>query len=290
MDAPDSIRSPLDGLTVGEAMHPGVVTCLPDDDLARVAAVLVAHGIHGVVLAPAAGPTALIVTDLELVRAALERADARAAEIAREPVASVPVRAPLHQAVAMMAQRYVSHLLATEPESPAPAGLISSFDIAAVFGSRDPRLAREIRPAPARPMVSALTLDEARAGDAMHHGIAMCPADAPLATVARTMAEHRVHCVAVVGIEPAAQHFTWGLVSDMDLVLALHRGALEEPAAAIAATEPTAVEEDDSLRRVAALMVERDTRHVVVVGPRGLPTGIISTRDVAGILAATSAA
>jgi CBS domain-containing protein len=120
----------------------------------------------------------------------------------------------------------------------------------------------------------------------MYPGIATCSADALLATVARCMAEHRVHCVAVAGIERPGQRLTWGLVSDMDVVLALHRGALSEPAANIATMEPIAVEEESSLDRAAAVMVEHDTSHVVVVGRSGLPSGMVSTLDVARILAA----
>jgi CBS domain-containing protein len=279
--------SALSGVTVLGAMRPGVVTCLPDDGLAKLAAIMVTHGIHAVVLAPLERAAPLIVTDLELVRAALERGgDARTAEIAREPVATLATGEPLEDAVALMAERYVAHLLATEPGSGAPAGIVSSFDVAAVLGGDEPRLARMLRPAPARPSPSARMLSQARAGDVMHPGVVTCAADARLPTVARSMADHRVHCVAVAGIERPGQHLTWGLIGDMDLVVALHRGALAEPVASIAATSPIAVEENESLERVAALMVEHDTSHVVVVGGSGLPAGMVSTLDVAGILAA----
>ena len=70
-------------------------------------------------------------------------------------------------------------------------------------------------------------------------------------------------------------------------MVALHRGALAEPAATIAATAPIAVKESEMLDRAAALMVEHDISHVVVVGHSGLPSGMVSTLDVAGILAAS---
>jgi CBS domain-containing protein len=271
-----------------DAMRPGVITCPPDADVARLASIMIWHGIHAVVLAAPEPAAPLIVTDLELMGAALERPDAEAADLAREPVASLPANASLDQAVAMMAVRYVSHLLGTEPESGDPAGIVSSFDIAAVLGGEQPRYARMLRPGPARPSLSARTLAEARVGDSMHPGVVTCTADAPLSTVARTMAEHRVHCVAVAGVERSGHHLRWGLVSDMDLVLAAHRGALSEPAAAIAATDPIAASEDESLERVVALFIEHDTRHVVAVGRSGLPSGMVSTLDVARILAAST--
>jgi len=280
--------SPLTGVSVLDAMCPGVVTCLPDDRLPKLAAIMATHGIHAVVLAPLERRARLIVTDLDLVRAALERADARASDIAREPVMTLSADASLDDAVAIMSERGISHLLVTEPASGAPAGIVSSFDVAAVLGGQQPRLARMIRPGPARPSPSALTLSQARVGDVMHPGVATCLADASLPTVARSMAEHRVHCVAVAGIRRPGSNLTWGLVGDMDLVMAVHRGELSQPVATLAATSPIAVEESESLDRAATLMVEHDTAHAVVTGPSGLPSGMISTLDVASILGAAA--
>jgi CBS domain-containing protein len=121
----------------------------------------------------------------------------------------------------------------------------------------------------------------------MTPGVVTCVPDAPLSTVARTMAEHHVHCVAVAGVDTErGDHLTWGLIEDMDIVLALHRGAVTEVAAVIASTAPVAVAEGDSLEHAAHLMVEHDTSHVVVVGRSGLPSGMVSTLDVARVLGA----
>jgi CBS domain-containing protein len=302
-----STSSPLADVSVLDAMHPGVVVCLPDDPLARIAAIMVEHVIHAVLLPWAGRRRLLIVTDLDLVRAALAGADARAGEIAREPVESVPADAPLTKAVSTMAERYVTHLLVSQPGSPAPAGIISSLDVVAVLGARGPRGAPALPLAPAlppvtvvpaapsssrpaapssRPAAGASELGSVRVGDVMRLGITTSPADVPLGAVARTMAEHRVHCVAVAGIGRPGLRLTWGLIEALDLVRAAHRGALSAPAANIATTEPVAVTADESLSQVATLMVEHDTSHVVVVGHSGLPTGIISTFDVARVLAA----
>jgi CBS domain-containing protein len=123
----------------------------------------------------------------------------------------------------------------------------------------------------------------------MHPGVTACPADAPLSTVVRAMADHRVHCVAVAGVESPSgpsPHLIWGLIEDIAVVAALHRQALGEPAATIAERSPVAVAESETLERVARLMVEHDTRHVVAVGARGLPSGMVSSLDVASVLAA----
>ena len=65
-------------------------------------------------------------------------------------------------------------------------------------------------------------------------------------------------------------------VADVVVMLLANSGVL-------AATGQTA---PDTWRRFAALMVEHATSHVVVVARSGLPSGIVSTRDVAGVLAA----
>lgn len=273
------------GVSIRDVMRPGVVACLPGDGAVTLAAIMATHGIHAVVVT--GDGAARMLSDIDLVRAALERGtDAKATEIAHDPAVTLSADAALDAAIAMMAERYVSHLLVTDPDSGGPAGIISSFDVAAVVGGHQPRLARMLRPAPARPSPSGRSLSQTRVADVMHPGVATCAPDATISTVARTMAEQRVHCVAVAGVERSGQHLTWGLIEDMDLVVALHRGTLSEPAAAIAVTSPIAVEETESLARTAALMVEHATSHIVVVGPSGLPAGIVSTLDVAGVVAA----
>jgi CBS domain-containing protein len=280
----------LTGLTVRDAMRPGVVTCLPADGLATLAAIMVTHGIHATVLGPLSDGAPLIVTDIELVRAALERpGDVRAVDIARDPVATIPADASLDLAVAKMAELYLEHVLATDPATGVPCGIISSFDIVSVIGGHRPGGARARHPAPTRRAPSVRTLREAIVRDVMHSGVVTCTPDAPMWTVGRSMAEHRVHCIAVAGVGATGehtQHFTWGLINALELVRALRRGALDEPAGTIAVTGPIAVLEGDSLEMAATLMIEDGARHVVVVGSSGLPSGMLSTLDVASIVAA----
>jgi CBS domain-containing protein len=280
----------FDNVTIRDAMHAGVLTCRPEDDLTTLARILVMHGIHAIVLEQATDAPPLVVTDLELIRASLQGPqDARARDLARDPIATLTADSLLADAVAKMSELDDAHLLATDTASGAPCGVISSFDVAAVVGGDRPGRSRMIRPSPADRWPTTGTLDEARARDVMHPAVVTCAPDVPIWIVAQCMAEHRVHCVAVAGVGsdgPHSHHYSWGLVNAMELVRALHRDALMEPAASIASTAPAAVTEDDSLAAVAALMIDDDTSHVVVVGPSGLPCGMISSLDVAAILAA----
>ena len=278
------------GMSVSEAMRPGIVTSPRDATLPAIAAIMTAHRVHAVVVAPLERVAPLVVTDRALVRAAVEGAtDASAADLAREPMAMISAHATLAEAVELMAVSYATHILATDPSSGIPAGSISSLDIAAAVSGGAPRIARTTPATPAGSAPSARTLSELRISDVMHQGVITTTPDAALRTVARTMAERCVHCVAIAGIDRAGgrdPHFTWGLIADIDLVRALHRGSAGLAAGTIAATEPIALPEDESLDRAAALMVKHDTSHLVAVNRDGLPSGMVSMLDVVRIMAA----
>jgi CBS domain-containing protein len=77
----------------------------------------------------------------------------------------------------------------------------------------------------------------------------------------------------------------WGLVSDLDLVGAVVNGSFTDASAGqIATTAAVRLRPGDSVTRAAQLMREYDTHHVLVVDS-GRPVGIVSTLDVADVLA-----
>ena len=63
-------------------------------------------------------------------------------------MATLSTQATLAEAVELMAVGYATHVLATDPSSGAPAGIISSLDIAAAVGGVPPRPARTPLAAP----------------------------------------------------------------------------------------------------------------------------------------------
>lgn len=118
--------------------------------------------------------------------------------------------------------------------------------------------------------------------NALQLGLIECRADADVRSVARTMAEHNVHCVIVRGTEPDA----WGIVSDLDLMAAVRPELRGATAGRLAATDSLVVDPSDSLEHAAQLMSEHQTSHAVVVDPvTSRPIGIVSTLDVARFLA-----
>jgi CBS domain-containing protein len=131
------------------------------------------------------------------------------------------------------------------------------------------------------------SFEHATVADVMHPGVMSCPPDAPLLTVARTMATHHVHSVVVSGIgtDPVhGEHLVWGLISDMDLVRAAEIGIEGQTAEAVARSEPITVGPSTSLATAARLMDVHGTSHLIVVS-NGAPVGVLSSLDIAGALA-----
>jgi CBS domain-containing protein len=120
-------------------------------------------------------------------------------------------------------------------------------------------------------------------------GLVSCPADAPLRTVARMMATHRVHAllVAARGGEKLAGGSTWGIISDTELMRAARTDRFaEQPARTIAASPVLSVTTGQPLADAVELMVESGVAHLLVVDPRtDRPIGVLSTLDVARALA-----
>jgi CBS domain-containing protein len=131
------------------------------------------------------------------------------------------------------------------------------------------------------------SLQHATVSDAMHPGILACEPDASLTEVAQLMATHHVHCIAVVGIsheEP--QCGVWSVISDLDLVGAGIRDDETWSARSIAQQPLVTVEPSMPVRDAGELMLAHGITHLVVIEPRSQrPIGILSTADIAGVLA-----
>jgi CBS domain-containing protein len=96
-----------------------------------------------------------------------------------------------------------------------------------------------------------------------------------------------VHCLAVVGIshdEP--QCGVWSVISDLDLVRAGLRDGEQLTARQIAEQPLVTVEPSMPLRKAGELMLANEISHLVVIQPgTQRPIGILSTADMAGVLA-----
>jgi CBS domain-containing protein len=132
-------------------------------------------------------------------------------------------------------------------------------------------------------------LEGLRVIDAMHPALITCPPDSSLRTLARMMSTYRVHAILVTahGEDELPGGGRWGIVSDADLLRAAEESDVDEVQAHAVATQPVAaIASSEPLRRAAALMVEREASHLIVIESRsGRPIGVLSTLDVARALA-----
>jgi CBS domain-containing protein len=129
----------------------------------------------------------------------------------------------------------------------------------------------------------APAFESATVVDAMRLGVIACPPDASLREVARIMATYRVHSVVITEMEGAR---AWGIVSDVDLAAAAGKDLDTLTARDIWRTELVTIAADEPLARAAELLASRGVTHLVVVQPHsGHPVGVLSTLDIANVLA-----
>jgi CBS domain-containing protein len=126
--------------TVGDAMHPGILSCAADATLTEVARTMSTHHVHCIVVKGTAedeaggSPVWGIISDLDLLRACM-RPDApdTVAALARKPVVRLETSAALRDAAELMLTKQTSHIVAVNPETNRPVGILSTLDIAGVF-------------------------------------------------------------------------------------------------------------------------------------------------------------
>ncbi len=118
---------------VHDAMRVGLVTCRPSTSPADAARMMAGYGIHCLVVAdPATGAQPLGVVDaLDVARGEADGRE-RVEEIATEPV-KIDSDARLADAARSMAERRTSHLIAVQPGTDRPVGVVSASGLAAVL-------------------------------------------------------------------------------------------------------------------------------------------------------------
>lgn len=132
------------------------------------------------------------------------------------------------------------------------------------------------------------SLEHATVAEAMHPGILSCHTDASAADVARMMATHQVHCVAVLAPshDESGEPYVWGIISDLDLLRAGIQTDGQKNAGDLAGQPTISVKPTMPLREAGELMLKHRVTHLIVIDPGARrPVGILSSLDLAGVLA-----
>jgi CBS domain-containing protein len=119
----------------------------------------------------------------------------------------------------------------------------------------------------------------------MSPGVISCPQAAGVADVASVMASNNIHCVVIPDLERSSGGLSWGMVSDVELMNAGMTDFAELTAHDIAASEPLTVSTGESLERACQVMAEHGVSHVLVVDDGSWPVGVLSSLDIAGVMA-----
>lgn len=131
------------------------------------------------------------------------------------------------------------------------------------------------------------SFEHATAGDAMRPWVLTCSPETPLITAAQRMAAEHVHSLVVLGRPDAADapRRPWAVLTAHELLRHAER-ADELTAGDVAATEVVETEPSEPLPQIARRMVAHSVSHALVVDPAtSRPVGVLSTLDIAGIIA-----
>ena len=117
--------------TVRDALHMGVITCLPETPMEAVARIMTTNHVHAVVVAGLRGARSWgVVTDRDLLAVAADAGDRLAGSCVTHDVVTVTPDERLEVAAGLMHHHGVSHLLVVDPERDVPVGVLSTLDIA----------------------------------------------------------------------------------------------------------------------------------------------------------------
>ena len=127
----DYLRPAFRNATVADVMTPGMIHCAPETPLETVAELMATRRVHAVAVGGIAANHLVwgVIDSLDLVRALRDPEHHAFAEaISRQPAVSIEAGADLADAVALMDERSVAHLVVVDRER--PVGVISTLDIA----------------------------------------------------------------------------------------------------------------------------------------------------------------
>jgi CBS domain-containing protein len=116
-------------------MNVGVITCRPETKLTDVAKMMVGYDIHSVVVSAPGDRVEIlgIVSTLDLARVAERLGSLTAGEVASTDLVTISSDESLDHAAELMAEHRVTHLIALQPGTDEPVGVISAKVIAAAL-------------------------------------------------------------------------------------------------------------------------------------------------------------
>jgi CBS domain-containing protein len=116
-------------------MHGGILSCSAEAPLNEVAGLMARHRVHAVAIiaGPGGRPTG-VVSDLDVAAAVASGEERTAGQVAATEPLAVSADEHIDRAARMMVEHGVSHLIVLDHEGGYPTGVLSTLDVAAVYG------------------------------------------------------------------------------------------------------------------------------------------------------------
>jgi CBS domain-containing protein len=134
----------LDHVRVRDCMHSGIVSCAPDTPVGDVAWLMGHHQVHVIAVADRAGGRPKgIVADMDVMAAVAAGREVTAGQVMATAAPTISADERLPEAVQLMTELGVSHLIVVDPASGYPVGVLSTLDVASAYGSRQTAPASE---------------------------------------------------------------------------------------------------------------------------------------------------
>jgi len=257
---------------VRDMMHPGVITCHPDDTLGQVAVLLDQHNIHAVFVADSDGQPLGVISDIDLLAGEWLSVDAESLETMRKmtaselmstPVNTIEADTPFREAARRMREQEINRLLVTEEGI--PVGVISISDFVAGLAAMLPARRETV-------------------ADVMSDAILVCRAKTPVLFAARTMTQAGWRSVLVV--DKTGKHL--GVVSGVDLLTFCESEDCRNATVRDVMHPVLTIRMTASLREAADMMIKHHHHRLIVVDeedPDAMPLGIISSYDIVAEMA-----
>jgi len=250
---------------VAELMSSPVITCAGDATLGEVAALLLEHRIHGVVVPDETGEAVGVVSDSDLLAGEWLAADddslmtmraLTARDLMTSPPVTIDAEADAADAAARLRAERLARLFVTARAG--VVGVVATSDLVRLL----------VRPITARATVA----------DVMTRGIVICRGDTTAAQAARAMTDRRSRELVVCSAEGRAL----GVVTGSDLLPLIAADKTDVPVTELM-HEPLSIARGETLREAADQMLEHAVHRLLVVDPAApdqIPLGTITTTDV----------
>lgn len=123
-------------IRVHDAMHAGIVTCDAETSMRGVARLMAERRVHAVAVADPTqrGRHQGVISDLEVAAAIATGVERSAAESTTTELVTVSSDDRLDHAAQLMVEHELTHLIVLDPASGHPVGVLSTLDLAAVYG------------------------------------------------------------------------------------------------------------------------------------------------------------